>query len=232
MRPIVNRFANADEVALGAAEAVVSRVNDLLEVQPMVNLVVTGGTVGILTLAKLRELALDWSRVHVWWGDERFVAKGSADRNELQAKNALLDHIEIPAQNLHPFPASDEGLELDDAAAEFRKVVAGITFDILLLGIGPDGHVASLFPGKQAQGDLVVAEHDSPKPPPLRLSLSYEAINSAKEVWFTVAGADKADAVAVAFGDTPESLPVGRVRGTERTVWFVDSTAGAATWGC
>lgn len=232
MRPIVNRFANADEVALGAAEAVVSRVNDLLEVQPMVNLVVTGGTVGILTLAKLRELALDWSQVHVWWGDERFVAKDSADRNELQAKNALLDHIQIPAQNLHPFPASDEGLELDDAAAEFRKVVAGVTFDILLLGIGPDGHVASLFPGKHALGELVVAEHDSPKPPPRRLSLSYEAINSAKEVWFTVAGADKADAVAVAFGDTPESLPVGRVRGTERTVWFVDSTAGAATWGC
>jgi 6-phosphogluconolactonase len=175
---------------------------------------------------------LDWSNVHVWWGDERFVEKNSADRNELQAKNALLDHISIPQENLHPFPASDEGLSLDEAATEFRKVVEGARFDILLLGIGPDGHIASLFPGKNAAGELVVAEHDSPKPPPQRLSLSYAAINTAIEVWFTVAGADKESAVATAFGDEPESLPVGRVCGVEKTVWFVDASAGSATWGC
>jgi 6-phosphogluconolactonase len=232
MRAIVNRFKDADGVATGAAEALVTKVEELLTAQPVVNLVVTGGTVGILTLAKLRELALDWSRVHVWWGDERFVEKQSPDRNELQAKNALLDHVAIPASNLHPFPASDEGFTLDEAAAEFRKVLADVDFDILLLGIGPDGHIASLFPGKTAEGELVVAEHDSPKPPPLRLSLSYAAINSAREVWFTVAGADKQDAVAVAFSEAKDSLPVGRVQGVERTVWFVDEAAGSATWGC
>jgi 6-phosphogluconolactonase len=133
---------------------------------------------------------------------------------------------------LHPFPASDEGLSLDEAASELRSVIEGVAFDILLLGIGPDGHIASLFPGKDSQGELVVAEHDSPKPPPMRLSLSYEAINSAREVWFTVAGADKQNAVATAFGDNPQELPVGRVRGRERTIWFVDATAGATTWGC
>jgi 6-phosphogluconolactonase len=175
---------------------------------------------------------MDWAKVHVWWGDERFVERNSGDRNELQARNALLDHIDIPAENLHAFPASNEGLSLDEAAGEFRKEVSGVNFDILLLGIGPDGHVASLFPGKEASGDLVVAEHDSPKPPPMRLSLSYEAINSAREVWFTVAGADKQNAVATAFGENPEQLPVGRVRGRERTVWFVDATAGLTTWGC
>ena len=232
MRPIVNRFKDADAVATGAAEAVVARVSELLAEQSEVNLVVTGGTVGILTLAKLREISMDWSCVQIWWGDERFVEKQSGDRNELQAKKALLDHIEIPAANLHPFPASDEGLSLDEAADAFRKVIAGVKFDILLLGIGPDGHIASLFPGKNADGEHVVAEHDSPKPPPQRLSLSYEAINSAREVWFTVAGADKQSAVATAFGDAPEELPVGRVRGRERTVWFVDSTAGVTTWGC
>ena len=232
MRPIVNRFKDADGVATGAAEAIVARINELLASQDVVNLVVTGGTVGILTLAKLREISFDWSRVHIWWVDERFVEKASGDRNEIQARNAWLDHIEIPAENLHPFPASDEGLSLDDAAAAFRSVVEGIRFDILLLGIGPDGHVASLFPDHSAVGELVVAEHNSPKPPPQRLSLSYDAINSAREVWFTVAGADKADAVSVAFGDDPASLPVGRVRGVERTVWFVDATAGVTTWGC
>ena len=232
MRPIVNRFTDADAVATGAAEEVVARLTELLAEKDQVNLVVTGGTVGILTLAKLRDLSMDWSNVHIWWGDERFVEKNSADRNELQAKNALLDHIAIASENLHPFPASDEGLTLDEAAEAFRSEVAGVEFDVLLLGIGPDGHIASLFPGKNAEGDLVVAEHDSPKPPPQRLSLSYAAINSANEVWFTVAGADKAGAVATAFGDDAESLPVGRVRGVQKTVWFVDATAGAATWGC
>ena len=232
MRPIVNRFKDADGVAVGAAEAISKRVAEMLTEQSVVNLVVTGGTVGILTLVKLREVPMDWARIQVWWGDERFVDRGSGDRNELQARNALLDHIDIPPENLHAFPASDEGLSLDEAAAEFRKEVSGVNFDILLLGIGPDGHVASLFPGKEASGDLVVAEHDSPKPPPMRLSLSYEAINSAREVWFTVAGADKQSAVATAFGENPEQLPVGRVRGRERTVWFVDATAGVTTWGC
>jgi 6-phosphogluconolactonase len=232
MRPIVNRFKDADGVAVGAAESISKRVAEMLTEQTVVNLVVTGGTVGILTLVKLREVPMDWARIHVWWGDERFVDRNSGDRNELQARNALLDHIDIPAENLHAFPASDEGLSLDEAAAEFRKEVSGVNFDILLLGIGPDGHVASLFPGKEASGELVVAEHDSPKPPPMRLSLSYEAINSAREVWFTVAGADKQNAVATAFGENPEQLPVGRVRGRERTVWFVDATAGVTTWGC
>lgn len=232
MRPVVNRFKDAEETALGAAEAIVLRVSELLNEQDSVNLVVTGGTVGILTLAKLRDLPLDYSQVHIWWGDERFVEKHSADRNELQARNALLKQIEIPEGNLHPFPASDEGLTLEEAAASFREVVRGVRFDILLLGIGPDGHVASLFPGHDVAGEFVIAEHDSPKPPPQRLSLSYDAINSAREIWFTVAGADKQDAVSVAFGDQPESLPVGRVHGSEKTVWFVDASAAVKAWGC
>lgn len=232
MRPIVNRFKDADAVAMGAAEAVVAKTVELLKTQAEVNLVVTGGTVGILTLAKLRDLEFDWSRVQVWWGDERFVEKSSPDRNELQAHNALFDHVEIPASNLHPFPASDEGLTLDEAAEAFRAQVNGVRFDILLLGVGPDGHVASLFPGHSAPGELVIAEHNSPKPPPQRLSFSYAVLNTAREVWFTVAGADKQDAVSAAFADGGTDLPVGRVSGTERTVWFVDSTAATKVFGC
>jgi 6-phosphogluconolactonase len=232
MRAIVNRFPDAEETATGAAKALATKIGELAATQDRVDVVVTGGTVGILTLAKLRDESVDYAKVHIWWGDERFVAKDSPDRNELQARNALLDHIEIARANLHPFPASDEGLSLDAAAAEFDREVTGVQFDVLLLGIGPDGHIASLFPGKNAEGHLIVAEHDSPKPPPQRLSFSYELINSAKEVWFTVAGSDKQDAVAVAFGDEPAALPVGRVGGTEKTVWFVDSSAGTKTWGC
>ena len=235
---LVNRFKDAESLAKGAAEEFVTRLAQLLEELPEVHVQVTGGTIGIATLAAIadREDAhlLDWSRVHVWWGDERFVASDSSDRNSVQAHNAMLK--KLPKTNLHPFPASDEGMTLDEAANFFSAEVASLKpkFSIAFVGVGPDGHICSLFPGKPEiePGVLVIAEHDSPKPPPQRLSFSYEAMNSVDEIWFVIAGADKQDAVSVAFGDNPKQLPVGRVQGKSKTVWFVDQSAGNKTWGC
>lgn len=200
----------------------------------------TGGTVGIATLAELgdnvHKTSVDFERVHFWWGDERYVAADNADRNALQARNALLRKIKLDEAKIHEFPSEDSGMSLDEAARQFADHVALVKphFDIVLLGMGPDGHVASLFPGKTAPlpGLQIVAEHDSPKPPPQRLSFTYEALNSADEIWFVVAGADKQDAVSVAMGETPEDLPVGRVQGTVETRWFIDSTAGTKVFGC
>jgi 6-phosphogluconolactonase len=235
---VVNRFKDSESLAKGAAEEFVTRLAQLLEELPEVHIQVTGGTIGIATLAAIatREDAhlLDWSRVHVWWGDERFVETDSADRNAVQAQNAMLK--KLPKTNLHPFPASDEGMTLDEAANFFSAEVAALKpkFSIAFVGVGPDGHICSLFPGKPEiePGVLVIAEHDSPKPPPQRLSFSYEAMNSVDEIWFVIAGADKQDAVSVAFGDNPKQLPVGRVQGKSKTVWFVDQSAGNKTWGC
>jgi len=235
---VVNRFKDAESLAKGAAEEFVTRLAQLLEELPEVHVQVTGGTIGIATLAAIadREDAhlLDWSRVHVWWGDERFVETDSPDRNSVQAHNAMLK--KLPKTNLHPFPASDEGMTLDEAANFFSAEVASLKpkFSIAFVGVGPDGHICSLFPGKPEiePGVLVIAEHDSPKPPPQRLSFSYEAMNSVDEIWFVIAGADKQDAVSVAFGDDPKQLPVGRVQGKSKTVWFVDQSAGNKTWGC
>jgi 6-phosphogluconolactonase len=200
---------------------------------------VTGGTVGIATLAAASELnfnELDLSRLHIWWGDERYVAEDSSDRNSLQAQNAWLRKLDIPSENVHKFPSSDSGLTLEEAALKFDDDFndQSVNFDLMLMGMGPDGHIASLFPGRSS-GDLdasVVAESDSPKPPSARLSFSYRAINDSAEIWFTVAGSDKANAVAVAFGDNPTELPVGRIQGKEKTVWYVDQTAGNLVWGC
>ena len=235
---VVNRFKDAESLAKGAAEGFVTRLAQLLEELPEVHVQVTGGTIGIATLAAIsdREDAhlLDWSRVHVWWGDERFVETDSPDRNSVQAHNAMLK--KLPKTNLHPFPASDEGMTLDEAANFFSAEVASLKpkFSIAFVGVGPDGHICSLFPDKPEIEPwvLVIAEHDSPKPPPQRLSFSYEAMNSVDEIWFVIAGADKQDAVAVAFGDNPKQLPVGRVQGKSKTVWFVDQSAGSKTWGC
>ena len=237
-RAIVNRFPDAASLAESAAEEFVTKLSQLLLVKESVHIQLTGGTIGIATLAAIAEREdahlLDWSRVHVWWGDERFVESQSADRNAVQAQNAMLN--KLPATNQHQFPASDQGLSLDEAASFFEAEVAalGPKFDLAFVGMGPDGHVCSLFPGKPEpkKGNQVIAEHDSPKPPPQRLSFSYEAMNCIKEIWFVVAGADKQDAVAVAFGDDPEQLPVGRIRGVEKTVWFVDQAAGTKVWGC
>lgn len=238
--PVVHRFKDGNSVAHNVATELIKNLRDLLSAQPEVHLMLTGGTVGIASLAELgshpERDSVDFSRVHFWWGDERYVAADHADRNALQARNALLKKISIDEAKVHEFPASNSGLPLDEAAEEFAAIVAAIkpSFDIVLLGMGPDGHIASLFPGKPAPvaGAQIIAEHDSPKPPPQRLSFSYEALNSADQVWFVVAGADKQDAVAVAMGDSPTDLPVGRVQGRKATHWFIDSTAGTKVYGC
>lgn len=239
VRPLVNRSKDASGVATQAAEDLLGFVSRKLAIQERVDIAVTGGTVGIATLAAARLLdfnALDLARLHIWWGDERFVASDSPDRNFFQAKSAWLKDLNIPSSNLHAFPSSDEGSSLDEAAASFASHFdsLGISFDLMLMGMGPDGHIASLFPGKVVGNSSasVVAEHDSPKPPPLRLSFNFGTINNSGEIWFTVAGADKADAVATVFGDEPTKLPAGRISGKEKTVWYVDQTAGNLVWGC
>jgi 6-phosphogluconolactonase len=240
MTTLVNRFKDGASVARNAAEAFFEKMDEVLAEKAESHVVITGGTVGIATLAEIaanpRAASFDFNRINFWWGDERFVPAADGDRNALQAHNALFSKISIDSSKLHPFPSADNGLTLDEAAAQFADYVAAVKphFDLVFLGMGPDGHINSLFPGKAtpAAGLQIIAEHDSPKPPPQRLTFTYEAMNAADEIWFTVAGADKADAVNVAFGDDPTSLPVGRVHGVKRTVWFVDQTAGQTTWGC
>ena len=237
---VVHRFADGAAVARNVAEQLIKSLSGLLESQPEVNLMLTGGTVGIASLAELAAHedrdTVDFSRVNFWWGDERYVPSNHADRNALQARKALLSKLNLNESNVHEFPASDSGLSLDEAAIQFANTVDQLMpkFDIVLLGMGPDGHVASLFPSRESPepGQKIVAEHNSPKPPAQRLSFTYEALNSADQVWFVVAGADKQDAVAVAMGDTPQDLPVGRVHGLVSTHWFIDSTAGTKVFGC
>ena len=235
-------YANKQELIDNIDEIFEDTVKDLLVQQDTVHVVLTGGTVGIALLENIDPThKLDWNRIHLWWGDERFVEKTSGDRNAVQARKAWLSQCPLPEENIHEFPASDEGLDLKAAGLLFEQELARFssadapypTFDLLLLGMGPDGHIASLFPGQEHSSEsVVVSVDDSPKPPARRLSLNYKVINAANEIWFSVAGADKAEAVSVAFGDEPQSLPVGRIVGKSRTVWFIDQTAGVKTWGC
>lgn len=232
-----------DALVTAAAARFISTVARLQAQQPAVRVVLTGGSVGIGILAVVRESdardRIDWRRIELWWGDERWVAAGHADRNDRQARAALLDHVGIPAANVHAFPAADDGLGLDEAAAAYAAELEahapvradGSRFDIVFLGVGPDGHIASLFPNREEIALMepsVLAIRNSPKPPPERLSLSLRVINSSERVWLALAGADKASALGLALaGASPNLVPVAGAEGRRRTVFFVDREAAA-----
>ena len=226
------------EVESRVAEELVAVIRGALDERGRADVVVTGGTVGIGTLAAMRHTSrvsdIDWSRVHFWWGDERFVPEGHPDRNEHQARAALFDHIAIPAENLHPFPA-DRGQTLDQARDEFlAEHPSGFpAFDAALNGIGPDGHAASLFPGRDhGTSELVIAVHDSPKLPPERLSLTFRVLNSARHVWIVAAGDDKAEAIRRIADDSPlDETPAAGLHGVVETTVWLDAAAAASLNG-
>lgn len=228
-------------VAQLAASDALELVTSLLVDQYLVHLSLTGGTVGIATIRELVSSsgasAVDWSRVHIWWGDERFVERASNDRNCVQAYAVGLKDLGIPVSNIHEFPAflpeleTTVGSQLDSAVEafeleclEFADADSGfINFDLTLLGVGPDGHVDSLFPERPLPqpGAQIHAEHDSPKPPKYRLTFSYEAIRASKRVWITAAGSEKAHVVTESIARKSE-LPVGLVSGILETRWYID----------
>jgi 6-phosphogluconolactonase len=223
----------------------VTKLVDVLAERDEAHLVLTGGTIGIGMLAALGELplrqAVDWGRVHLWWGDERFLPAGDPDRNETQATDALLRLLPLEPGHVHAMPASDgpDGSDAEAAATRYadelaRHAVAGAdapAFDVLLLGMGPDGHIASLFPGHPGThevGPAAIAVHHSPKPPPERISLTFRVIQSAREVWVIASGAEKAKPAAAALSGADETaVPAAGAHGTEATLWLLDR-AGAA----
>jgi 6-phosphogluconolactonase len=229
-RSVISDLANADAVAEAAASDLAKELVRLLSSQQAVNLVLTGGTVGIKTLEVLAPLleTVDLARLSIWWGDERFVEPESSERNFFQASQALLSRVRIPESNIHAMPSTEDG-DLEFAAKLFSETLGSETpdFDIVLLGMGGDGHVASLFPGSTPIqfGKWVVAEPNSPKAPPQRISMSYEALSSARGVWFLVAGEDKATAVAKVFEGA--DLPAGKVSGKSATKWYLDAAAAS-----
>jgi len=237
-------LVHADKQALAGSLAArfITKVVDLLDAQPEVNIVLTGGTVGTAVLEAINESSardsIDWTRVNLWWGDERWLPAGDPERNETQARAALIDHVAVLESNVHPFASSDGPLTLDGAAEEYATELAEAAdgaehprFDITFLGVGPDGHVASLFPdypGIQVTDGTVVSVRNSPKPPPERLSLTLPVLNSSDRVWLALAGSDKASALGLALaGASTWEVPVAGIEGRLRTVFFVDRDAAA-----
>ncbi|PSL51053.1 6-phosphogluconolactonase [Saccharothrix carnea] len=251
-RPEVVVHRDGDLLAAATAARLVTTLVDAQTARGSASLVLTGGRTGIAVLEHVRATpardAVDWTRVDLYWGDERFLPAGHPERNETQAREALLDHVPVPASRVHVMEPSDGrfGDDPEAAAEAYADVLAAAarpedhgsedhgsvpSFDVCLLGVGEEGHVASIFPESPAVLERergVVAVRDCPKPPPTRVSLTLPAIRAAQEVWLMTTGAAKAAAVATGLTGADEvQLPAAGARGRRRTLWLLDPAAAA-----
>lgn len=230
-------------LADSAAARLVARIAEVQSARSSASVCLTGGGIGTALLAALAGSpvrdAVDWSRLDLWWGDERYVPAGDPQRNDAQARDALLDSVPLDPARVHPMPAAGTYPSVEDAAAAYARELAAAahppasapSFDVCLLGIGPEGHVASLFPGEPALHDerSVVAVHGSPKPPPTRITLTMPTLRGSTQVWILAAGSAKASAVRLALDEEVGVLqvPAAGARGLERTVLLLDEAAAA-----
>ena len=210
-------------LATRVADRFLTRVRARTRNGRIAHIALTGGSMGGAVLRAASEhpraAEIDWSLVHFWWGDERFVPRDDVDRNSLQSRQALLDRIPVPQENVHEVAGPDTGLTLDESAAAYAADLARFgtdehpwpSFAVCFLGVGPDGHIASLFPDREevtVTDAAVLAVRDSPKPPPERVTLTRPVINSSKRVWLVMTGADKASALGLALaGASYSSVP-------------------------
>lgn len=235
--------ADPAAVAARVADRFITRVKARTRDGRIAHIALTGGSMGGTVLEAIAEhpecAALDWSLVHFWWGDERYVPRDHDDRNAKQSREALLDLVPVPAENIHEMAASDSGLTLDEVAAAYSAELARFaedgdpwpSFAVCFLGVGPDGHIASLFPDRMEITETaasVVPVRDSPKPPAERITLTRPVINASKRVWLVLTGADKASALGLALaGASYTNVPAAGAKGRKRTIFFVDDAAAA-----
>ena len=221
-----------DDPAAVLAAAIEERIAERQTGGGSPRVALTGGTIANETYARFgQNPRVDWSRVDLWWGDERFVPAGHEDRNDQQARDAFLDRLGVPSNRVHATPAHGCDLSLAEAADQYAATLPE-SFDLVLLGIGPDGHVASLFPGFAQLDETArraVEVFGSPKPPAERISLTFPVLNAADAVWFIASGEGKAEAVAKALAPegTVHATPARGVVGRVETRWFLDPAAAS-----
>lgn len=226
-----------------AADRLVVAIIDAQSSRGQADIVLTGGSMGLAVLVSLGQSpakdTIDWRHLNLWWSDERFLPSGDPERNVTQARQALLDSVPLDPSRIHPMPSSDgpDGSDVDAAAARYGAELAAAAprgldvpeFDVLMLGVGPDAHVASLFPEHPALHERdasTIGVRGAPKPPPVRVSMTFPSLCSARDVWFLVSGPEKAGAVGLALSGAGQmQAPAAGVVGLRSTTWFLDRDA-------
>ena len=213
-------FADAEVLAKTVTRRIKLACELAVEARGAFHLVLAGGTTPKRCYELLAEEDLAWDKLHIYFGDERCLSIGDLERNDTMAKNAWLDKVSIPDSQIHSIPA-EEG---PDAGAERYSVVLenAPSLDLVLLGLGEDGHTASLFPGNTACQDTryAVPVFNAPKPPPERISMGQTYINQARSQWFIVTGSGKHDAIEQIMHGEP--LPATMFK---RAQWLVEEAS-------
>jgi 6-phosphogluconolactonase len=240
--PKIQVAADVDAISRAAAETIVAHISESLQLGDLYSIALSGGSTPRRLYALLANEAklqgqVPWDRVHFFWGDERHVPPGHPDSNYCMAYNALLSKVSIPSTNIHRIRAEDS--DADKAAADYEqeirrffKIDAGQMprFNCVLLGMGPDGHTASLFPDTAALEEtkrLAVANWVE-KFQSYRITLTAPLFNNADRILFLVGGMEKADTIkAVLEGDSRfNRFPVQLIQPTHGEVtWFLDQSA-------
>jgi 6-phosphogluconolactonase len=231
--------ADLNELSLRAGEAAVKTINEAVRGHGRCSVVLSGGSTpgalyGLLA-SEFRE-QIPWARVHMFWGDERYVPADDPDSNYRMAKETLLDHVPCPAGNIHPMPTHVSSPDV--AAQDYERTLRSYFdtdwphFDLILLGLGEEGHTASLFPGSPALGERTrwVVAVKAPAKPPMRLTLTMPALTRAANTYVLVAGSKKAGALHHVLTGIPDPslYPAAAIRSTDGTViWWVDREAAA-----
>jgi 6-phosphogluconolactonase len=221
-------FSDADELVPALADALCAEAAAAIAARGEFHLVLAGGSTPLALYRALGERQAGDANWHVWYGDERCLPADHPERNNVKTDVAWLSASRIPPENRRPIPA-EQGLQ--EAAALYANWLADVPdFDVVLLGMGEDGHTASLFPGHE-WGDApdspdVLAVHGAPKPPPERVSLSAARLNRSQRVWFVITGSGKRHALR--RWAWHEALPVAAVQGRQQTIAWVDALAWPA----
>lgn len=232
MNDQVLRFANSADLVDRASRMLAAQIARLQQnPERIVHLCLTGGRIAQRLYdsfgGRVSGAGADPGRMELWWTDERFAATDDEARHAGPALAMLAGKFQLDPARTHPMPAADGVADADAAAATYAKELNDVTFDICLLSIGPEGHVAGIFPGHpsfDARSQSVIGLAGSPKGDGDRISLTVPALERSREVWFLANGIDKAEAVADALAGSSDT-PAGLVRGREATKWFIDREA-------
>ena len=241
-RPDVRVFESKEALCEAAADQVVELIQKLPEGERF-SLALSGGSTPQPlhhALATKHRDALDWSRIHVFWGDDRFVPADDENSNYRMARETLLDHAPIPKENVYPIPTDVASPEeaahrYEQTLKEFFGTNGPPQFDLMLLGMGPDGHTASLFPGvpalreeKRWAAGVEAPQHIGPHVP--RITLTLPVINNSKRIFFLVAGENKQEPLAAILNGEPGAgaYPSSRVHARQALVWFLDQAVAEA----
>jgi len=219
--------STADEVALLARDIIIEAANTAIDRRGVFKIVLAGGTTpekvySLLAEGSRGKQSCDWKNWHLYLGDERCLSIDDPQRNSQMVKRTLLDKVEIPSGNVH-FIAAELGAK--EAASSYQKTIEqALPFDMVILGMGEDGHTASLFPGHRHRADeLVHAVYDAPKPPPERVSLSARALSENENLLIIVTGSSKCESVKKWYEG--EDLPIAAISTAGRANILLDRGA-------